>query len=82
MLPQPQDLFTTPLDVCFEVLLYLHSRMAKLPDGAILEFTSPDPGAESEIAAWCDLRGFTLLSVESLSPSASGEPQWRFLIQK
>jgi len=79
MLPaqMPQDTFSTHLKVCYEVLLYLNSRLAKLHSGDVLEFVSDDPNAVDEIANWCDLRGYSLLSVDAL-PTA----QWRFLIRK
>jgi TusA-related sulfurtransferase len=73
----PADHFSTTLEVCYEVLLYLNSRMAKLQPGEVLEFDTTDPGAQNEIPGWCDLRGYTLVSIEPIS-----DTQWRYKIQK
>ncbi len=73
----PQDAFSTGLDVCFEVLLYLSSRLARLKPGETLEFIARDPGAEDKIQSWCDARGYTLQQTERLS-----DGRQRFLIQK
>ncbi len=77
MFQSPQDVFSTGLDVCFEVLLYLSSRMARLKSGETLEFIARDPGAEEKIQEWCDLRGSTLQLSERLP-----DGRQRFLIQK
>ncbi len=73
----PQDAFSTGLDVCFEVLLYLSSRLARLKPGETLEFIARDPGAEDKIQDWCDMRGYTLQRTERLP-----DGRQRFLIQK
>ena len=73
----PTDQFDTNLQVCYEILLYLSSRVARLQPGEVLEFTSGDPDSGERIAAWCDMRGYTLL--ESV-PVDDGRT--RFLIQK
>jgi TusA-related sulfurtransferase len=72
-----QDSFAATMDVCYEVLLYLNSRMSKLKPGEVMEFLTPDPNAIDEIPAWCELRGYQFLSV---AETESG--QWRYLIQK
>ncbi len=74
---QPSDTFASNLQVCFEILLYLSSRMAKLSAGDVFEFVTSDSGAVDEIPPWCDLHGYTLLSSEALP-----DHHWRFLIQK
>ena len=73
----PQDAFSTGLDVCFEVLLYLSSRLARLKPGETLEFIARDPGAEDKLQSWCDVRGYTLQLSEPLP-----DGRHRFLIQK
>ncbi len=73
----PQDAFSTGLNVCFEVLLYLSSRLARLQPGETLEFIARDPGAEDKIQEWCEARGYTLLLSEPLP-----DGRQRFLIQK
>ncbi len=73
----PQDAFSTGLDVCFEVLLYLSSRLARLKPGETLEFIARDPGAEDKIQSWCDVRGYTLQQSERLP-----DGRQRFLIEK
>ncbi len=73
----PQDAFSTGLDVCFEVLLYLSSRLARLKPGETLEFIARDPKAERRIQDWCDMRGYTLQLSERLP-----DGRQRFLIQK
>ena len=71
------DQFATNLEICYEVLLYLSSRLAKLQPGETLAFVTSDPEAAEKIQSWCDARGFTLL--ES-GPSDDGRQ--RYLIQK
>ena len=71
------DSFDTNLQVCYEILLYLSSRLAKLQTGEIFEFVSGDAEAADKIEAWCEARGFTLLE-NGFSPDG----RFRFLIQK
>ncbi len=71
------DSFTSGLEVCFEILLYLNSRMRHLAPGDCFEFISTDPEARERVAEWCDLRGYCLLSSEAML-----ENGWRLLIQK
>jgi len=71
------DTFHTKLEVCYEILLYLSSRMAKLAPGTVLEFISSDPEAGEKIAEWCEMRGHMLLDATLLD-----DGQQRFLIQK
>jgi TusA-related sulfurtransferase len=71
------DEFASNLQVCFEILLYLSSRLTRLKPGETLAYITSDPEAEDKIQSWCDERGYTLL--ES-GPSEDGRQ--RFLIQK
>lgn len=71
------ETFTSNLEICYEVLLYLASRMARLPDGEALEYISGDPDAAAKISAWCDARAFTLTCCERLP-----DDRWRFVIEK
>lgn len=73
----PQDTFASGLDVCYEVLLYLSSRLARLKPGETLEFITSAARAEDKIAAWCESRDYTLLASELLP-----DGRRRFLIQK
>jgi len=77
MYMEPADTFSTRLEVCYEVLLFLASRMQKLAAGQILEFISCDPDAEPEISAWVALHNYELVQIE---PLADG--QTRFLIRR
>ncbi|MCC7208016.1 MAG: sulfurtransferase TusA family protein [Anaerolineae bacterium] len=77
MLDQPDDSFDSNLEICFEILLYLSSRMAKLEPGGVLAFVSGDPDAPDKIPTWCDERGFTLLGHQ---PEPDGRV--RFLIRR
>ena len=74
---QPSESFSTELAVCYEVLLYLASRMAKLAPGETLEFISCDPQSRDEVTEWTALREYELLSVEDLSNG-----RIRFLIRR
>jgi TusA-related sulfurtransferase len=73
----PQDTFVSGLDVCYEVLLYLSSRLARLKPGETLEFITSAARAEEKITDWCEMREYTLL-VSELLPDG----RRRFLIQK
>ncbi len=73
----PDDTLTSNLAVCYEVLLYLAGRMARLQPGETLAFVSGDPEAAESIPPWCEMRGFTLLAIE---PLADGKQ--RFLIRR
>ncbi len=77
MLDQPQDTFRSDIQVCYEVLLYLSSRLAKLQPGELFAFVTSDPDAADEIEPWCEMHSYTLLSVETLPNSRQ-----RFLIRK
>ncbi len=52
----PRDTFATGLEICYEVLLYLSSCLARLKPGEVLEFITADPEAADKIPAWCDAR--------------------------
>ena len=69
--------FATTLEICYEILLYLSSRMSKLASGEIFEFITNDPGASEKITAWCEVREFVLLADDMLP-----DGRHRFLIQK
>jgi TusA-related sulfurtransferase len=71
------ETFTSNLEICYEVLLYLASRMARLPAGEALEYISNDPEAAAKISAWCEAREFTLTCCERLP-----DDRWRFVIEK
>ena len=71
------DSFVTTLELCYEILLYLASRMARLQPGERFEFITADPTATDKIPDWCDLRGFTLLD-----SGPAGNGRQRFIIQK
>jgi TusA-related sulfurtransferase len=75
-LPQ-NDEFASNLQVCYEILLYLSSRLARLQPGETLAFTTSDPEAEEKIPEWCDARGYTLLE-----SGLSDDGRLRFVIQK
>ena len=62
----PHDSFATSLEICYEVLLYLSSRLARLTPGEVLEFITADPEAADKIPSWCDAREYTLLGSEQL----------------
>ncbi|MBO9309519.1 MAG: sulfurtransferase TusA family protein [Chloroflexi bacterium] len=69
--------FDSNLEICYEVLLYLASRMARLRAGEVFEYLSGDPSAESKIKDWCDARAFRLATCERLP-----DGRWRFVIEK
>lgn len=71
------ETFASDLEICYEVLLYLSSRLARLQAGEALEYFSGDPSAEAKIRDWCDARAHTLLACEQQSNG-----RWRFVIQK
>jgi TusA-related sulfurtransferase len=79
----PQDTFASGLDICYEVLLYLSSRLARLKPGETLEFITRAEQAdqaeqvEEKITSWCEAREYTLLASEPLP-----DGRRRFLIQK
>jgi TusA-related sulfurtransferase len=73
----PNDTFATGLPVCYELLLYLSSRLARLSPGETLEFITDDPEADDQIPPWCEARNYTLLDSRSLP-----DGQRRFLIRK
>lgn len=70
------DTFVTDLEICYEVLLYLSSRVRALPAGATLEFISGDPQAEEKIRTWTEQRDYSLLACDKLP-----DGRWRFVIQ-
>ncbi len=74
---QPDDTFATGLPVCYELLLYLSSRLARLEPGETLEFIADDPEANDQIPPWCEARHYSLLDSETLS-----DGRRRFLIRK
>jgi TusA-related sulfurtransferase len=75
--PVSQDTFESNLEICYEVLLYLSSRLARLKPGEIFEFITGDLSAGEKIPDWCDQREYSLLKSESLP-----DGRLRFLIKK
>jgi TusA-related sulfurtransferase len=71
------DSFDSNLEICYEVLLYLSSRLAKLPAGGVLEFVTGDPTAGEKIPAWVESRDYELLESGTLADGRT-----RFLIRK
>jgi TusA-related sulfurtransferase len=72
-----RDSFASGLEICYEILLYLSSRMARLQPGEIFEFITDDPDADEKIRSWADERDHSLLVSE---PQPDGRR--RFLIRK
>lgn len=75
--PAPNDTFSTDLVICYEVLLYLSSRLARLAPGETLEFVTGDPEAAETIPPWCEAREYTLIERTTLT-----DGRLRFLIRK
>lgn len=71
------DRLALDLEICYEVLLYLSSRMARLGPGEVLEFITGDLTADTKLPTWCEMRGYRLLEHSELP-----DGRWRFLIQK
>jgi TusA-related sulfurtransferase len=71
------DSFATGLEICYEVLLYLSSRMARLQPGEILAFVTDDPDADDKIRSWCETHDHTLLYNRALP-----DGRRKFLIRK
>jgi TusA-related sulfurtransferase len=74
----PANSFATDMLVCYEIRLYLSSRLAKLAEGEPFEFLTTDPDAFEAVPEWCDQRGFTLLTAESAESRTDGHA--RFVI--
>ena len=72
-----QGHFTCNMEICFEILLYLSSRMGKLKAGETFEFITSDPEALDKIPPWTEQREFDLLSSDLLA-----DGRYRFLIRK
>lgn len=73
------DSFSSNLEICYEVLLYLSSRLAKLAPGQSLEFITSDPSAAEKIPDWCEQRGYMLLESHA---TADGDGRQRYVIAK
>jgi TusA-related sulfurtransferase len=69
--------FASDLEICYEVLLYLSSRLRQVAPGQTLEFVSGDPQAEEKVCAWIEQREYVLLDHSRLP-----DGRWRFLIQR
>ena len=69
------DSFESNLAVCYEVLLYLSSRLMRLPPGMPFTFITSDPEAAEAIPDWCDARGFSLLESDRQSDN-----HWKFVL--
>jgi len=74
---QAKDSFSTGLEVCTEVLLYLASRMQQLTEGETFEFVSTDPNAAEQIIPWAEMRGYDLLDITRID-----DTQTRYLIRR
>ena len=51
---------------CSMLSMMVAERMAGLSEGAVLEVITDDPGAPTEMPAWCRRCGHELLSLETL----------------
>ncbi|MBZ0307240.1 MAG: sulfurtransferase TusA family protein [Anaerolineae bacterium] len=71
------ETFSTGLEVCYEVLLYVSWLIQKLPEGEILDFTASDPNARNKIEPWAELNEYELVRVEVLQDGKT-----RFLIRR
>ena len=49
---------------CGELVIELRRRLLALAPGAVLHLRSRDPGAPSDIPAWCRLTGHALLEAD------------------
>ncbi len=77
MVIQPNDSFSTQLEVCYEIKLYLATLLHRLEPGEVLEFISTDPNAQAELETWAVLRGHELVDIQPLDAQRT-----RFLIRK
>lgn len=75
-MPMPEP-FRCGLPVCYEVKLYLATRINQLAEGQVLEFISPDPNAAHELDDWAALRGYEIIDTQPLD-----NQQTRFLIRR
>jgi TusA-related sulfurtransferase len=69
------DSFESDLAVCYEVLLYLSGRLTRLPPGVPFTFITGDLEAVEAIPPWCDMRGYSLLSIER-----QPDGRWKFVL--
>ncbi|HKY90972.1 MAG TPA: sulfurtransferase TusA family protein [Nevskiaceae bacterium] len=51
---------------CSMLSMAVAQKMAAMASGAVLEVTTDDPGAPTEMAAWCRRTGNELLSHEAV----------------
>ena len=49
---------------CARLAFELHLRMGRLDPGDILEVTSRDPGAPTDLPAWCRMTGNALVRMD------------------
>ncbi|MFN3240404.1 MAG: sulfurtransferase TusA family protein [Planctomycetota bacterium] len=49
---------------CGDLVLELRQRLAKLPPRGLLHLIATDPGAPTDLPAWCSMTGHTLESAE------------------
>ncbi len=49
---------------CGDLALELRNRVRALDPGTVLKLTALDPGAPSDIPAWCTMTGHTLVAAE------------------
>ena len=68
--------FATDMLVCYEIRLYLSSRLAKMAVGESFEFLTTDPDAPVAIPEWCEQRGYTLISSELAANRSDGRSRF------
>ena len=49
---------------CGQLVFELHLRMSRMSPGDRIEITARDPGAPSDLPAWCRMTGNTLVSAD------------------
>ena len=49
---------------CGQLVFELHRRMNRMSPGDRLEIIARDPGAPTDLPAWCRMTGHTLLSAD------------------
>ena len=49
---------------CGQLVFELHVRLNRMKPGEVLEVIARDPGALTDLPAWCRMTGHTLVSAE------------------
>ena len=49
---------------CGKLAFELHIRLSRMKPGDILEITALDPGAPTDLPAWCRMTGHELISMD------------------